>query len=357
MYNVMLVDDEPMVKRTLSKLINQSPSFQVVSEAEDGAEALELINQQRHDIVFTDIRMPVMDGLELLKELKQNNPAMEIVMISGYDDFKYVQQALRLGSVDYLLKPIEPLMLEKTLKHLLALFDKKKESYRSHSDWLLYCQQIAERLAERLWQLQRADMKQTLQEFHLKLKASSPNLDFSKLMYSELLALLKEQMQQKGELGFSFEEVSSLETIYDMEGLLQATQKQLADMQHTLQIRSNWHNRNIMQIALQFMQEHYTDEHLSLQDLADHVGISASYFSRIFKEEFSISFIQYLTKLRMEEAASRLQTDPTCKTYEVAFSVGYSDYSHFAKVFKKHFSVSPSEYKKRYEIPSADKDT
>src|SRR5690554_6263416 len=119
MYKVILVDDEPMIKRTLHKLINQSASFQVISEAEDGKEALQLMKEQQHDVLFTDIRMPMMNGIELMKEVKSLNKEIEVVVISGYDDFSYVQEALRSGSVDYLLKPIEPEALDQTLNRLL----------------------------------------------------------------------------------------------------------------------------------------------------------------------------------------------------------------------------------------------
>lgn len=78
--------------------------FRVVGEASDGKEALALIHVSQPDIVISDIRMPHMDGLELQRRIKKSYPNIKMIMLSGYDDFDYVRQALKNGAVDYILK-------------------------------------------------------------------------------------------------------------------------------------------------------------------------------------------------------------------------------------------------------------
>src|SRR5690606_13234789 len=105
-YTVITVDDEAMIKRTIGKLLESTGSFRSVGEAEDGAEAMQLIERLRPDVVITDITMPVMDGLELIAACSGKQDGPEFIIVSGYGDFSYVQEAIRNGVADYLLKPI-----------------------------------------------------------------------------------------------------------------------------------------------------------------------------------------------------------------------------------------------------------
>ena len=86
--------------------------------AQDGSEALALIAQIPIDVVMTDIRMPVMDGMELLTELTRQNYGGKLVLITGYGDFNYAQQAIRMGIFDYIVKPIGKSDLENLLDKL-----------------------------------------------------------------------------------------------------------------------------------------------------------------------------------------------------------------------------------------------
>lgn len=109
MYSVILVDDEVFTRKGLMKLIDwEACGFQVVDEADNGEDALELILRLRPDLVITDIRMPVLDGMELIRRIVEENEASPVfIIISGYDDFKYAQQAVRYGVHDFIVKPID----------------------------------------------------------------------------------------------------------------------------------------------------------------------------------------------------------------------------------------------------------
>ncbi|WP_019636944.1 response regulator transcription factor [Paenibacillus fonticola] len=135
MFNVLLVDDEVFVRKGLQKLIQwEKYKFTVVGEAKNGGEALDMINRLKPDLVITDILMPVLDGLGLIRSVKETAQADPVfAIISGYDDFKYAQQAIRYGVHDYLLKPIDEDEMADTLqklaitigqKHLTALTNK-----------------------------------------------------------------------------------------------------------------------------------------------------------------------------------------------------------------------------------------
>ncbi len=127
-YRVVVAEDEERVLRHLVKSIHQAKmGFQVVGEAYTGKQALMLIEELKPEVVFTDIRMPVMDGLELLEYLYFHHPYVKAVIISGYAEFEYARRAMGYGVRDYLLKPIEKEALWKVLNELhLALEEEKR---------------------------------------------------------------------------------------------------------------------------------------------------------------------------------------------------------------------------------------
>lgn len=106
MIKLLIVDDESLLRQGFTHMTDWSNhGFQIVGEAGNGKEALEIIAQQSPDLVVADIKMPVMDGIELTKMIKKDYPQIQIVILSSYDDFEYVRETLRLGAFDYILKP------------------------------------------------------------------------------------------------------------------------------------------------------------------------------------------------------------------------------------------------------------
>jgi two-component system, response regulator YesN len=107
MFKILIVDDEFIIRTGIRTSIDwESIGMMIVGEASNGKEAYEKVMSLKPDIVITDIRMPGMDGLEFTKLLKESMPKVRIVIISGYNDFKYAREALRMGVNEYLLKPI-----------------------------------------------------------------------------------------------------------------------------------------------------------------------------------------------------------------------------------------------------------
>ncbi|MEH7235733.1 response regulator transcription factor [Bacillus sp. JJ1562] len=108
MKTILLVDDERWVRKALIWTIKQlNLPLQVVHECGNGLEALDWVKENEVDLIITDIRMPVMDGIQLVKELGSLDKTVDVVVISVHDEFQFVQQALRSGVFDYLLKPID----------------------------------------------------------------------------------------------------------------------------------------------------------------------------------------------------------------------------------------------------------
>lgn len=110
-YKVLIVDDEPIIRLGLTTCIDwEKEGFTLVGEAANGEAALRIIHERSVDILITDIKMPLMDGLELVRQTKEFIPRLKVVLVSSYNDFEYAREAVKLGVViDYLLKPtMEP---------------------------------------------------------------------------------------------------------------------------------------------------------------------------------------------------------------------------------------------------------
>ncbi|MDR6882516.1 response regulator [Bacillus sp. 3255] len=128
MFKVLLVDDEVFIRKGLQKLMKwEDYKFTLIGEAKNGGEALGMIHRLEPDVVITDIMMPVLDGLGLIRSVKEaGHVDPEFIIISGYNDFKYAQQAIRYGVQDYILKPIDVKELGDTLQRLAVSISRKK---------------------------------------------------------------------------------------------------------------------------------------------------------------------------------------------------------------------------------------
>ena len=132
LYRIILVDDEEEVRQSIIRKINWTEAgFKVVGDAENGEDALEKVEALEPDLILTDIRMPYMDGLTLAERVRQKYPSIKIVIFSGYDDFEYAKQAIKLNVTEYILKPVNVEELTAILKRIKANLDEEIEQKRN----------------------------------------------------------------------------------------------------------------------------------------------------------------------------------------------------------------------------------
>lgn len=118
-YRVVVVEDEPKIRRNIvQKIEDANLFFEVVGTASNGEEAISIIKSVQPDVVFTDIKMPKMDGLELVKQIRNYFPEIQIVILSGYSEFEYAKSAMKMGVREYLLKPLKIESLLETLSNI-----------------------------------------------------------------------------------------------------------------------------------------------------------------------------------------------------------------------------------------------
>jgi two-component system response regulator YesN len=127
MYKLLIVEDEEAIREGIIKGMDwQSMGFEVAGAASNGLEAIESVNSNPPDLILTDIRMPQMDGLELIEKTRLLYPDIRFVVLSGYSDFEYVQTALKNKVVDYLLKPTDIKEFETTFQRISRELDEER---------------------------------------------------------------------------------------------------------------------------------------------------------------------------------------------------------------------------------------
>lgn len=127
MYHLLIADDEESIREGVADFISKNcPDWEIVALAKDGKEALELVRKTLPDAILTDITMPHMNGLDFLENVRSILPEVKLLVLSGYDQFEYAVQALRLGVEDYLLKPLETSKLIAALDLIAGKLDEDK---------------------------------------------------------------------------------------------------------------------------------------------------------------------------------------------------------------------------------------
>ncbi len=126
MYHLLIVEDESLVRRGIKTLVDYSAlEIDEIYEAENGEAALKIFETKKIHLVFADINMPKMNGLDFAKKLKEKDPNVKIALITGYDYFEYVLSALKIGVDDYILKPISK---DDITELLIKLIEKRKQA-------------------------------------------------------------------------------------------------------------------------------------------------------------------------------------------------------------------------------------
>lgn len=248
MYQVLLVDDEEIILDGLERMMPWAQyGCAVCGRATSGAQALEVVRQKTPDILFSDIRMPGMDGLTMIAALRSEYPQMQITILSGHPEFEYAQRAIRLGVSAYILKP-------------------------SKMD----------------------ELEQALQTMTNRLKSLG--------------------IQGAGE---------------------EEDEKPLPDTAGNF----------IIQNCVDYIEQHYAEK-LSLPEVAGKVYVSQWHLSKLIAKNTGQSFSDLLNGIRIKQA-KKLLADPSLKIWEISERVGFSDVTHFSRIFRKMEECSANEYRNR----------
>lgn len=164
MYSVMLVDNEPIIPKGLMKLIDwRSCDCQISAVARDGIDAVRQIREQAPDILITDIRMPEMDGLQLCAWVREHCPRTQIILLTGFPDFEYAQQAIQYQVAAFVLKPTTEDALTEALNKACRLLEKDGSAAAEQRNLLLEQQLL---LGEMIFHNRQHEVRIPVHLFH-----------------------------------------------------------------------------------------------------------------------------------------------------------------------------------------------
>lgn len=394
MYQLIIVDDEPITRNALKNFISQNcPDYIVSGIFSDGQEALDFLIRHPVDMVITDIRMPVMDGLALCRELNQRFRNCILVIISGYGDFEYAKKAIHYGVSNYLVKPID---FDELLDFLNASRERleliHEEADTSLEDTELFFIDIMmgnlhekEELKRRLLSLKLPAGLDTLPGavLHLELISGHPSWKYGKERISNaLLNTLRLSFTQYDiylavKTGNHFYFLSfrkdGTDIMLQPENIEKATLSNLglrcrADYRYhfsglydfaahkipdkllsplsVIQEEGKKQSSDdvVIRKAMDYINANYAMD-LTREDVANAVFLSSAYFSRFFKQKTGMSFSDYLTTVRMQKAIELLGTK--MKINEISRKVGYQSRNRFFINFRQYTSYTPTEYRRQ----------
>lgn len=299
MYGVVIIDDEPIIVEGLSKSVNwNAQNCQVVGTAYSGEEGLQVIRKEKPDIIFSDIRMPYMDGLSMIAAIKSEFPGTQIAILTGFRDFDYAQRAIKLGVTRFLLKPSKMDEIEEAL----VVMTKKLEEEEASAD--------REKLVHRILLKNQKEAKDADGETDA---SSDKQMD--------------ETEETGREQGLKEEDAVSTE-------LLENSENAVLDSAASSFIVKN---------AVLYIEEHYTEK-LKLSDVAEQVYVSQWHLSKLLNRHLGQNFSEILNGIRIARAKELLK-DPSLRIGDIADEVGFLDMAHFSRVFKKQVGIFANEYR------------
>jgi len=239
---VIIADDERLIRAGLKSMLSEAKiPLDIAGEATNGEELVELVKRHLPEIAFVDIKMPKMNGLEAISKGKLYSPNTQWIILTGYAEFDYAREAIKLGAANYLLKPVSPDELNETLE-----------------------------------------------------------------------VLIKNDIKSRVGVSKEVNNGEPTDVPYDMAEEVKC-----------------------------YIEQNYMYD-IGINEIAEKLNVTPNYLSTYFHKKTGITFIRYLTEVRMLRAKKMLE-NPNITVQDVAGQVGYYSTSHFIKLFKEYFGVYPSK--------------
>ena len=367
-FSILMVDDEALSRKLIENKLMTIPGV-TVTGVSNGHLAKQYLLDHFVDLVITDIRMPVLDGLELAEFISLFSPETMVIVISGYSEFEYAKQAIKYGVKDYLLKPVQLQNIEK------IVLECKQKTFQNHQ---MTIQQhyhkdadqeklISEILKENSTNCGMEELEH-LFSCHGTVVSVTPvvdekiNKDEYELTYKNLLGRCLHNYSvlslgnQNGHFRFLLIPMQNTEhrnveaageyinrvLSHQVEFTILASVSSIGELRSLDLSGSTDVSSQVIESACQFMKEHL-GEPISRNMVAEYVYLSHSHFGHLFRQVKGMGYNAYLTQIRIEQAKKLLLNNMTVG--DVAIAVGYRDAKYFSEIFYQKTGCFPSDYK------------
>lgn len=392
-YKILIVDDEYLVRRGLRETVDWSVlDAEIVAECENGRQAIAAVERCRPDLIISDVRMPVMDGLAMAEKLAEMNFDGAVIFYSGYSDFEYVRKAMEYGVSGYVLKPEENDLLTRKAAETIAVLEerrKKSNALQSLSSGAAYIKEIYFRKLEE--GVDDRSLRDQLSVLNISLPRSGTVLYGKALRmldaaFEELYrALLRALDNFKAVGDCSREKFIIVTGLTDADALRECAERLYGECGKNASfacvglsgafgadadlctaaaqakaaaspvfevggvfsfaeagMRGGKKLKKIAADALALIVAHYSEK-ITVKWAADKLFISESHLMHEFKEETGATFNECLTYYRIAKA-KELLAQGKMRINEIAAAVGFADGRYFGQVFKERVGITPSEY-------------
>lgn len=404
---ILVVDDDKIIRMGLKKIINRLfPKYEVISECQNGLVAFEYLQKNKADLVITDIKMPIMTGSELIeKSVRELKEPPVFIVLSGYDEFTYVRDTMKLGALNYLLKPIKQDELKKVIEEVIIkvkekiqkdkvltksievlkkdffkhiLFSNIEQNYKIDKA-LLEGIQLNENYVYKLIVIDRSNEDKELIKgfikdvtgkysyieyiyfnferslyivFYLNTIENTYTKDIEKYVEEKTNIFIEnnknvfimesiKQVHKLKEQSRKFRELRK--TIYDGEKARKYLLRLLEETSNKENLELSNPNLTVIKLAKQYIINNF-NKNITLKEVAQEVFLSQNYLSELFKKEVGEGFYEFLTDYRIK-ISKELLTKTNLKVYEIAKRVGYNDAITFGRAFKKITGVTPNNFR------------
>lgn len=342
MYRVLIIDDEPWARKVIQKLVDWDKlDLILIGEAIDGNMGIDMILSMKPDIVITDMRMPGLNGVELLKAIYEVENEIKVIAMSGYSDFAYLKQAIRSEVVEYLLKPVDDEELNEALVKSINQLNHRDNDYISVIEYFDHKQERQSYLNE-LKKVEEALAGRDRERFVLIINRIAQLIEpkDNEVLYKKVIQQLKTSIESfVAESDYSIEEVNGEETrVMSFEEVNTLGCYVLETLEHKKKIRNVLNLEDVKHYI-----ENYYRYSISLDSIAENFLVTKEHLSRKFKANEKMTVVDYLKKIRMAKA-EELMLKHNMPIKEIGTFVGYPDLAYFYRVFKKFYGMAPKEY-------------
>lgn len=360
MFRVMIVDDMDITRKELKrlKLWGAETGFFICSEAKNGHEALEILQKTNIDLVLTDVKMPKVDGFELLKKIKEGKLCPCVVLLSDYSDYYNVRQGLVSGAFDYLTKPIDTVELRKLLIRAKEdIINKRSEEERTRNIEHSINEKIeffsTEAESRAIIELIQEDSANNLEKImaivdNIGMVMGNDPIKIEHIFKNMLLDIsndvlmryvwLEKFVDTKEVINVDFSKYKEFNEIKEV--FVNVLEKIVFRL-NELQCGSS-KNSIVNQVCNYVLVN--IDSEISLKHIAEILYMNKSYISEVFKEKTGVLFSEYTTKIKIERA-KKLIIEGQLKAYEISEKLGFKDAEYFGRLFKKYTGVTLAKYR------------
>ena len=338
MYKVLFVDDDETIGFIVSKMkVWENSNFKITRYAQNGKEALLVLEKESFDLIITDIRMPIVDGLELLENIRKREDKTFLVLASTYSEFEYAKRGLQNGAIDYIIKPIT----EENLKELFIRVEKllkEKEDKPKETNLKVSKDRIDK------WYNLFINLEETPKNLKDKyLKELNDIVKEEKVIFSELLF---EGIWEKIVKVFPWVvKLENIEFLFKEESFEKEVEEKIYNIQEIIKkYKLNNYDSLINNVSEVILKNIGKDKLLDI--ISEELQLSKDYIGKLFKNKIGITLNEYSTILKMEYG-KKLLNGSNKKVYEISEELGYSTVDYFSKLFKNYTGFTPVQYRKK----------